>query len=275
MMSKLLADIEYKTAEPIDVPMMKQAGQLQQTIWGNEAVTAFPEMMAIIRNGGCLLVAYHREQAVGFSYSFPGYSAAAGKAYLCSHMLGILPEYRDRGIGMRLKLEQRQWAIRNGYEKIVWTYDPLESRNAYLNVYKLGGTAASYVESYYGESRRGIPMDRLVLEWDLQSSRVIGALDGRKPAVPDAEGLSKLVSITAQGAPEKHSFEAGQQGYRVAVPPSIQLLLRENPELAKEWRFALREALVPLLKAGYRITGLQRDGESIHYVIEREAGCTS
>jgi len=268
------SNITYKTAAPDDTSMLHEARKLQAAVWGTDAQSSFPEMAAIMRNGGCLIIAYDEGVAVGFSYSFPGYKA--DKAYLCSHMLGILPDYRDNGIGLRLKLEQRNWALAYGYGKIVWTYDPLESRNGYLNLCKLGGYAASYVESYYGEGQ-GVPMDRLIVEWDVQSARVGNALadwnSGHPPTtatiypkIVDSEPAGRLVSplcVEPAGLPDR-------PGYLLAVPKSIQAMKQERPELVLEWRLALRETLCALLSAGYIVTGLQRAaGEVNYYVVEQ------
>jgi predicted GNAT superfamily acetyltransferase len=106
--------------------------------------------------------------------------------YLHSHMLAVRDRYRDRGLGAQLKLEQRREALSRGIRRMEWTFDPLEIKNAHINIHKLGAIVRSYYVNFYGVSssrlQGGLPTDRLVAEWYLDSERVNGVLEGR-PAV--------------------------------------------------------------------------------------------
>ena len=123
---------------------------------------------------------------VGFCLAVPALRGA--KVYLHSHMLAVLPEYRDRGLGHQLKLEQRRKALAQGIRWIEWTFDPLEGKNAHFNLERLGAVARRYVPNQYGITasplHRGLPTDRLVAEWWLHSPRAVACAEGRpKPPV--------------------------------------------------------------------------------------------
>jgi predicted GNAT superfamily acetyltransferase len=124
---------------------------------------------------------------VGFLMALPGIKSVDGVAspYLHSHMLAVRNEYRNRGIGVQLKLAQRQEALARGIRRIEWTFDPLEIKNAHLNIHKLGAVVSHYLADFYGVSssrlQGGLPTDRLLAEWRLDSPRVAAFLAGRKP----------------------------------------------------------------------------------------------
>jgi len=124
------------------------------------------------------------ESMVGFLMALPGVKSVDGLAspYLHSHMLAVKSEYRNRGIGVQLKLAQRREALERGIRLIEWTFDPLEIKNAWLNIVKLGAVVSNYLADFYGVSssrlQGGLPTDRLVAEWHLDSPRVAAALAG-------------------------------------------------------------------------------------------------
>jgi predicted GNAT superfamily acetyltransferase len=145
---------------------------------GGQVIGAFDtEVSASAPNGG-------PESLVGFTLALPGVKAGDGepRAYLHSHMLAVKEAYRNRGLGMKLKLEQRREALARGITLIEWTFDPLEIKNAYLNIHKLGAITRDYRANFYGVSssqlQGGLPTDRLVAEWRLDSPRVKAILDG-------------------------------------------------------------------------------------------------
>jgi predicted GNAT superfamily acetyltransferase len=128
------------------------------------------------------------ESLVGFAFSLPGVKTRQNKpeAYLHSHMLAVKEQYRNRGLGSQLKLEQRREALSRGIRLMEWTFDPLEIKNAFINIHRLGATVSCYRKDFYGLSssrlQGGLPTDRLLAEWRLDSPRVQGILMGR-PAV--------------------------------------------------------------------------------------------
>jgi predicted GNAT superfamily acetyltransferase len=143
--------------------------------------------------GGQVIGAFDGNQLIGFAFAIPG--ARSGHSFLYSHMLAVRKPYRDAGLGRRLKLAQRDDALARGFELMEWTFDPLEIKNAYLNIEKLGAIARRYNVNQYGITssplQGGLPTDRLVAEWWLKSKRVEQVLeDGAHP------GFKSLLTIS-------------------------------------------------------------------------------
>ncbi len=160
---------------------------LQKEVWNFSDADLVPLRMFVVAEkvGGQVLGAFDGSQMVGFALSIPG--TRSGHVYLHSHMLAVRPEYRNSGLGRRLKLLQREEALARGIELIEWTFDPLEIKNAYLNIEKLGAIARRYNINQYGITssplQGGLPSDRLIAEWWLKSERVEALLaDGKNPA---------------------------------------------------------------------------------------------
>lgn len=149
---------------------------LQKEVWNFTDAELVPLRMFVVAEkvGGQVMAAFERDTMVGFALSVPG--MRSGHAYLHSHMLAVRKEYRNGGLGRRLKLFQRQEALERGIELIEWTFDPLEIKNAYLNIEKLGAIARRYNINQYGITssplQGGLPSDRLIAEWWLRSKRV-------------------------------------------------------------------------------------------------------
>jgi predicted GNAT superfamily acetyltransferase len=159
---------------------------LQKEVWKFDDAELVPLRMFVVAEkvGGQVIGAFAGETLVGYVFSVPG--SRNGHSYLHSHMLAVREDYRNQGLGRLLKLEQRQDALQRGFELIEWTFDPLEIKNAYLNIVKLGAIVRRYYVNHYGYTtsvlHRGLPTDRLVAEWWLKSRRVLGMLDhGKEP----------------------------------------------------------------------------------------------
>jgi len=265
--------LEYRTVTT--AIEMVEMEDLQRRIWGESSVTPVPQLMAAIHNGGVVIAAYHEGKPVGFCYGFTGFRE--GKVHICSHMLGILPEYRDWGIGKQLKLSQREWAIENGYDKMTWTYDPLEARNAYLNLCKLGGVVRTYLESYYGEMgdgiNKGMPTDRLLLEWDLNSDRVLSSMNGAPIDRVEWRDYACVLDWELNGEHPHpiNRLELGDhEGILLSVPVSIQQLKKDNLDIALEWGLALRNIFKEAFSSGYIVVGLLKSDKPVHaYVLEK------
>jgi predicted GNAT superfamily acetyltransferase len=150
--------------------------ELQLAVWGYSDGDLIPKRVFIVAEaiGGQVIGAFDGNAVVGFAMSLPGYRD--GMPYLHSHMLAVLPEYRNAGLGRRLKLAQRANALARGIDRMEWTFDPLEIKNAHLNIARLGAIARRYKRDFYGPStsplQGGLPTDRLVAEWWLKSDRV-------------------------------------------------------------------------------------------------------
>lgn len=149
---------------------------LQKKVWNFSDADLVPLRMFVVAEkiGGQVIGAFDRSQLVGFSLSLP--AMQDGKSYLHSHMLAVSDKYRNAGLGRKLKLFQREDALRRGYDLIEWTFDPLEIKNAYFNIERLGAIARRYIVDQYGASssplQGGLPTDRLIAEWWLKSDRV-------------------------------------------------------------------------------------------------------
>lgn len=214
-------------------------------------------LVAAQRNGGLLLGAFDGAALVGFVFGFPGLTAD-GQAKHCSHMMGVAPAYRSLGVGYRLKLAQRAHSLEQGIDLITWTYDPLESRNAYLNIHKLGGVCRSYLRDYYGPMadglNRGLPSDRFEVEWWLDGERVQRRLAGRAvPACPESAVRVLETRATAAGlrAPGHSLLDADAPHVLVEVPAEYQAVKAADSELALAWRLATRAVFEAYSAAGY------------------------
>ena len=209
--------IEIRTCRGFDE--LQACVELQVETWGYDPTDLVPKKTFLLAQkiGGQVIGAFNTEkksenkdqgsdneetasQMVGFAMAIPGIknTATGPKTYLHSHMLAVKEGYRNQGLGMRLKLEQRLEALSRGIRYMEWTFDPLEIKNAYLNIHRLGAVASEYRPDFYGVSssrlQGGLPTDRLLAEWELDSDRVQAILDGR-PAV--AREIEERIQVPA------------------------------------------------------------------------------
>ncbi len=168
---------------------------LQKEVWNFSDAELVPLRMFVVADkvGGQVMGAFKGEVMVGFALSVPG--TRSGHVYLHSHMLAVRKEHRNGGLGRRLKLMQRDDAMARGIELIEWTFDPLEIKNAYLNIEKLGAIARRYNINQYGITssplQGGLPSDRLIAEWWLKSKRVETLLaTGKNPLAHANSGIT-------------------------------------------------------------------------------------
>lgn len=249
---------------------IKEVVRFQKEIWGVDNITPLPHLVAAIHNGGMIYGAYEKKQLVGFCYGFAG--SRDSQKVLVSHMMAILPEFRNRQIGEKLKFLQKEWAQQNGYRKIIWTYDPLESRNAYLNLKKLGAYVRTYYSSYYGEMsdelNKGMPSDRFLVEWDVEG--VTQQKDEKS-----VDSLSKLVDWKEEQGlltPVMTDFQLAEDAYVIAVPTTIHAIKKSDMTIALEWRLALRAVFTRAFSAGYVATMISKNSDHsaiCYYVIEK------
>ena len=165
---------------------MQAAFALQKEVWQFSDAELVPVRIFVLANkiGGHVIGAFDRDEMVAFALALPGFRN--GHSYLHSHMLGVRQRYRNAGLGRHMKLFQREVALAAGFELMEWTFDPLEIKNAYLNIEKLGAIARRYNDNQYGITssplQGGLPSDRLVAEWWMKSRRVEKILrDGHRP----------------------------------------------------------------------------------------------
>jgi len=182
----------------------QQCVEIQGAVWGYEDSDIVPRRMFLLaqRIGGQVIGAFAPDvqgsKMVGFAMALPAYRD--GQTYLHSHMLAVLPAYRNGGLGRLLKLAQRDDAMARGVERMEWTYDPLEIKNAYLNLTKLGAISRRYQPDFYGPSssplQGGLPTDRLYAEWWLRSPRVEAVLRGDPLSIPVVARIAVPHAIT-------------------------------------------------------------------------------
>jgi predicted GNAT superfamily acetyltransferase len=229
---------------------------LQKEVWGCADLDVAPLTLLLASRevGATLIGAYDGPRLVGFVYGFPGYED--GRPTHHSHMLAVLPAYRNHQLGYKLKLAQGERVLAQGINRITWTFDPLQSLNAHLNFAKLGVIADRYKINFYGEATSSflhqIGTDRLWVTWLLDDDRVVDRLAQPKPIFEQANADS-LIRLAANGTPERRPLSEllGQKNLLIEVPSEINALQRDNPSLAVEWREATRSAFTQAIEAGY------------------------
>ncbi len=225
-------------------------GDIEQNIWNTHRLPIHQTLTAV-KNGGIIIGAFEEDKIIGFSYAFAGFKD--GQTYLCSHMLGIEENYRSKGIGEQLKKKQQKIAVQKGYTEIRWTYDPLETRNAYLNLTKLNGICSVYMENAYGEMNDGLnknlPSDRFEVHWHISSEHVTGV------EVKNYDNPVPLNEVSVHnGIPACtiiHSEKLTAEVYSFTVPKDFQHVKTENHELALNWRMTTRNLFQELFSEGY------------------------
>ena len=182
--------------------------ELQNVVWSYDLSAMVTQKVFILAAhiGGQVLGAFAGETLVGYAMSLPG--VRNGHTYLHSHHLAVLPEWRDAGVGRKLKLAQRDEALERGFELMEWTFDPLEIKNSHLNFARLGAISRRYERNFYGDSasplQGGLPTDRIYAEWWLKSDRVTRLLAGETAEV-DAMEYVDVPAVVAEWKAEASS----------------------------------------------------------------------
>jgi predicted GNAT superfamily acetyltransferase len=214
---------------------------IQLAVWGYSDGDVVPRRVFVVaqRIGGQVIGAFNGNTIVGFAMSLPGYRD--GRSYLHSHMLAVLPEYRNAGIGRRIKLAQRDEAIARGFDLMEWTFDPTEIKNAHINIARLGAISRRYQADFYGSSssplQGGLPTDRLYAEWWLRSPRVTNLLRGETQPLQIVE--------------------------RIPVPHAIYQWKQDVQQrsLARTLQSKNREALESAFNRGLTVIGYERNAD--------------
>ncbi len=223
--------------------------RLQREIWGFHDVELLPRRLFVVASkiGGQLLGAFDGSKMVAFCLCIPGLKAN-GKPYLHSHMLGVLAPYRNTGLGRRLKLKQREYALEHGIDLIEWTFDPLEIKNAFFNIQRLGAIVRRYVHNQYGTTSShlhgGLPTDRLIAEWWLPSPRAVAAGDSVEQAFDNA------------------AIEA-----RIAVPADIAEIRLRDPATAREIQAKVGEQFSKHFGRGLAVTSFEKNDAEGAYLL--------
>lgn len=235
--------IEVKHCSTLDE--YERCVEIEHVTWG--APLSVPSAIFVVAHhtGGQVLGAFDGNKIVGFTLALAGFR---GKLiFLHSHMTAVLPEYRNRGIGQALKLFQREDALARGIGLIEWTFDPLEIKNAYLNLNRLGAIARRLIPNAYGVTNSAIhgtiPTDRLVAEWWIDSERVrsVMAVDSSRPLAA---------------------------GERVTLPSGIAEIRTKDPASAVRVQTDVRTQLVNAFSRGYAAIGIESRGATADYILQ-------
>jgi predicted GNAT superfamily acetyltransferase len=249
----------------------KEAEEVQRHAWGLSDLDIAPLhiLLTIHKSGGLALGAFDSQTGalLGFLLGFYGRDEN-GHWKHCSHMMGVLPEARDRGIGQALKLEQRRLILADGLDLITWTFDPLEARNATLNFSKLGVVSNHYIRNIYGDTlgelNAGLPTDRLSVDWWIGNQRVqervkatlaAGSQPARDHLLTQATPILQIIRRSGiLLVPEEPALDCHDPILALEIPSDFQRLKAADPALAMEWRMTTRALFEHYFAAGYTAT---------------------
>jgi predicted GNAT superfamily acetyltransferase len=267
---------------------LSEVEDLQRMVWPGDDTEVIPVHMlvAAVRGGGLVMGAYTSVDGVGpesllvgFVFGFPGFYLTPDGPRIkhCSHMLGVHPDHRDLGLGTALKRAQWQMVRRQGVDRITWTYDPLQSRNGYLNIAKLGSVCNTYHREYYGVMRDGlnvgIPSDRFEVDWWVDSRRVnrrlsksprrqlkladyiSGGVEIINPSQVNEDGIPLPASLSLSQDLERLDDKGEPETLLlVEIPADFMGLKSADPSVALEWRLHTRAVFEKLFTLGYLVT---------------------
>lgn len=238
---------------------LRRCEQLQRAVWDGDdlGVTPVHFFVASVHAGGLVLGAFENEEMIGFLNGFPAHRPDNYQPLgLHSDMMAVLPSHRGRGIGRQLKWRQRAWCLAKDLPWISWTFDPLQAKNARLNLEYLGATVREYAINRYGPLdgplNAGLPTDRLVAHWNLTSARVQRLARGEPLGLVDVSALPCALGAD-EGKPQAPQLELDAPQLTVTVPTDLNGLLKNNLPLALSWRERVRMALRYYLIRGYEI----------------------
>jgi predicted GNAT superfamily acetyltransferase len=266
----------------VEMAEIDQVEDIQRQTWGMSEAEIMPARMmhALRHNGAALLGAFDGDQLVGFVLGVLGTveelreridQVAAARLQMYSVIMGVLPEYQERGVGFQLKRAQREFALRIGVRLVTWTYDPLESRNAYFNIAKLGAVCQRYKRDFHGELggiNAGLPTDRFHIDWWVTTSRVEKRMSQapRRPLGLDAflSGGATIINPARQHdgklpLPAETLVDSDASILLVEIPQDFQAIKRADMRLAQSWRAHSREIFERLFAAGYIVTDFVLD----------------
>jgi predicted GNAT superfamily acetyltransferase len=259
--------------------------QLEQEVWPNSQMMPNAMLLMVQKNGGLVLGAFDvspresNERLIGLLLGFIGLTPQ-GKVKHCSHMVGVHPQHQNQRVGYRLKMAQREHVLAQGIDLVTWTFDPLQSRNAYLNLRKLGAVCNAYLPNHYGEMQDGLNVgvssDRFQVDWNIASQHVSDRLSG----VSTDDSLSAL---QATGVPIVNPFSPDQlpavpptvysiesERLLIQVPADFQAIRSADIPLACAWREHSRALFETAFAAGYAAIDLLHEQGNSYYLLQRD-----
>jgi predicted GNAT superfamily acetyltransferase len=220
---------------------------LQRSIWSFADLELLPLRFLVVASkvGGHVFGAYDGPRMIGFCFAIPGIKPD-GHPYLHSHMLGVLPEYRNAQVGRSLKLRQREDALARGIALIEWTFDPLELKNAYFNIERLGAVVRRYVLNQYGTTTShlhgGLPTDRCVAEWWIASPRAKAIIAGEK-------------------------FQRNPVDARITIPAEIAEVRMKDPARARAIQKQASDEFTAAFDRGLAVIGFEKSKQAGTYLL--------
>lgn len=250
---------------------------LQRDLYGDDSfILHRNQLIAMVRNGASAFGALDGDRLVGYLFGYMGMEhtdsdrPAMANLKLASQRMAVRPEYRDRGIGYDLKVAQRQFAVKQGIRLITWTFDPLQSRNAHLNIRKLGAIVRDYWKDYYGtlpspQVTLGCS-DRAMVEWWVTNKRVEQRLSGTRGGLTLPQYTSANAAILNPTLPGPNGWPRPGEGpirsagviALIEIPSDFNAIVNGDEGLARVWRAHSRDLLVQALASGYAITDFVR-----------------
>lgn len=263
---------------------LRECVRFQREIWGESFSERVPLSILKVsqRLSGVVAGAFDDGgELVGFVFGMTG--LVDGEPVHWSDMLAVRRDLRNQGVGRLLKVHQRRRCLEAGVKRMRWTFDPLEARNAYLNLARLGAVVPEYIPDMYGESdsplHRGLGTDRFVALWELDSERTRARLEGQEPLpawvdvsdLPHAFPVDRRGPVPRPGTADLGSVDTAR--YLVPVPDDIQAIKENAPKVASAWRAETREALHGTLREGGHVEELVLGVERVsYYVVVRPEG---
>jgi predicted GNAT superfamily acetyltransferase len=240
------ADIEVRSCSTL--PEYKECVRLELLTWGVDITVPSAIFVVAQHTGGQIIGAFSDGNMIGFTLAMAGIRGT--EIFLHSHMTAVLPDYRDKGVGRRLKLFQRQDALKRGIRLVEWTFDPLELKNAHFNLVRLGAVARRLIPNCYGVTESplhaGLPTDRLVAEWWLDSDRVKNILADN--VVPSKDTAT-----------------------RISLPTNLGDIKASDRDAGVRVQSAAREQFERYFAEGYVATSVERRDASTEYILEPAA----
>lgn len=255
------SEVEVRLLSRIDE--MSAVEDLFQKVWAVGSVDQLISraLLRAFAHSGCYVAgAFRGDTLVGASVGFLG--RQAGRLQLHSHISGVAPRLQGASVGFALKQHQRAWALGEGVDEIVWTFDPLVRMNAYFNLTKLGAGIVGYEANFYGDMpdgiNRGDESDRCFVSWELTSPKAIAAAEGSSEPVVPLRDAGVILEEGDGGRPV--TKDADGNILLAWVPQDIVDVRRRDPGVAASWRSALRDTFGDAVSDGYNATAMTRSG---------------
>ncbi|MHA1953696.1 MAG: GNAT family N-acetyltransferase [Candidatus Heimdallarchaeaceae archaeon] len=264
-----MINLEYK--EMLDFSEYDILEDIQEDAWGMPARELVPKrlMYATLKSGGVVIGAYKNNEIIGYCWGWVGNKDPYG-LFIYSHHNAVLKKYQNQGIGLQLKLAQRDWAIKHNYHLINWTFDPLQSKNCYLNLHKLGVECSTYKRDYWGDMvdvlNKGIDTDRFYSNWYIRSKHVEERVQGKFENFSELllEGNCKVFETQLTDnklTVKKTHLEINSQFVFIEIPSNFNELMKKDKESLIQWRKETRTAFEVYFNKGYK---------GVDFIVEKE-----